>query len=64
MNKNNRIGQRCADFRRKINYTQQQVADELGYSVYNISAFENGRNDNGIIFAWYLDHGMDWERDE
>lgn len=63
MNNKKRIGQLCADFRRRHNITQQQIADEMGYSVYNISAFENGRNDNGEILAWYLDHGMTWECD-
>lgn len=60
---NKTLGQRCAEHRRKYGFTQQQVADELGYSVYNISAFENGRNDSSKILAWYLDHGMGWERD-
>lgn len=56
------IGKMCADFRRKIGITQQQIADEMGYSVYNISAFENGRNNSCKILAWYLDHGMVWDK--
>ena len=40
------IGRKCANFRRLIGYSQQQVADELGYSRTNISMFENGKNYN------------------
>ena len=62
INKNKRLGQICADHRKRIGYTQQQIADELGYSVYNISAFENGRNDSAKILFWYLEHGLEVER--
>lgn len=55
------IGRNCKKYREKIGYTQRQVADELGYSVENISAFENGRNSNMHIFSWYLKKGMEIE---
>ena len=46
------IGRKCANFRRLIGYSQQQVADELGYSRTNISMFENGKNYNMTILLW------------
>lgn len=57
-----KLGARCADFRRSKGYTQIQVADKLGYTESNISAFENGRTNNLFIFFWYLSEGMviDW----
>lgn len=53
------IGRKCANFRRLIGYSQQQVADELGYSRTNISMFENGRNYNMVILLWYLKRGLE-----
>lgn len=54
------VGLNCQEFRRtKTSYTQVDVAKELGYSVENISAFENSRNDNMRILMWYILHGME-----
>lgn len=53
------IGQKCANFRRLIGISQQQVADELGYTRTNISMFENGKNYNMIILLWYLKRGLE-----
>ena len=53
------IGRKCANFRRLIGYSQQQVADELGYSRTNISMFENGKNYNMNILLWYLKRGLE-----
>ncbi len=53
------IGKRCANFRRLIGYSQQQVADELGYTRTNISMFENGKNYNMNILLWYLKRGLE-----
>ena len=54
-----RVGLNCQTFRRnKTNYSQPMVAKELGFSVENISSFENSRNDNYYILIWYLQHGM------
>lgn len=56
------IGLNCQEYRRtKTSYTQVDVAKELGYSVENISAFENSRNDNMRILMWYILHGMELE---
>lgn len=53
------IGQKCANFRRLIGVSQQQVADELGYTRTNISMFENGKNYNMTILLWYLKRGLE-----
>ena len=53
------IGKRCANFRRLIGYSQQQVANELGYTRTNISMFENGKNYNMNILLWYLKRGLE-----
>lgn len=54
-----KIGQKCANFRRLIGISQQQVADELGYTRTNISMFENGKNYNMTILLWYLKRGLE-----
>lgn len=49
----------CKKFRQEqLKVTQEDVAKELGYSQENISAFENGRNGNVIIFMWYVKEGL------
>lgn len=53
------IGQKCANFRRLIGISQQQVANELGYTRTNISMFENGKNYNMKILLWYLKRGLE-----
>ena len=62
MNKKNvmfHVGLNCQTFRKsKTNYSQPMVAKELGFSVENISSFENSRNDNYYILLWYLRKGM------
>lgn len=52
------MGRRCKQFRVKHGFYQTEVAAETGYSVENISSFENGRNDNARILLWYFSHGM------
>lgn len=52
------MGQRCKQFRVEHGFYQIDVAYETGYSVENISSFENGRNDNARILLWYFVHGM------
>lgn len=52
------LGIDCQEFRRELGYTQNQVAQELGCSAENVSAFENGRNDNATILCWYIGKGM------
>ena len=53
------IGLICLKFRRENGYRLRDVADDLGYTIANISAFEHGRNDNGQILLWYIRHGLD-----
>ena len=55
------VGQKCKNFRIEKGYYQTDVARDLGYSLENISSFENGRNDNAIILLWYIKHGMTLE---
>lgn len=52
------MGRRCKQFRVERGYRQIDVAVDTGYSIENISSFETGRNDNGIILLWYFEHGM------
>lgn len=52
-------GDMCRKFRQDVlKITQEDVAKELGYSQENISAFENNRNSNNIIFMWYVKNGI------
>ena len=55
------VGKRCKQFRIERGYYQMDVAEETGYSVENISAFETGRNDNARILLWYFSHGMEYD---
>lgn len=48
------VGAICAAARRKSGMTQKNVADYLGYSIQNISHFENGRIDNSFILLYYM----------
>lgn len=52
------LGHECKRFRKQLGYTQFDVADDLGFSVVNISAFETGRNDSARILYWYVEHGF------
>lgn len=53
------VGSACRNRRVELGMTQQDVARATGYSVENISAFENGRNSNYVILMWYAHHGLD-----
>lgn len=53
------VGNICMVYRRDVlGMTQADVADALGYSQENISAFENGRNSNLTILLWYVHMGL------
>ena len=52
------IGNNCREWRLKKGYRQIDVARDTKYSIENVSAFENGRNDNYRIFVWYLKKGI------
>ena len=50
----NYIGAMCANYRRYYtDFSQQEVADDVGCSREAISKFERGRVCNGVIFLWY-----------
>ena len=52
------IGKKCQEFRLSLGYTQDDVGNCIGYSRETISMFENGKNDNLLIFLWYITMGM------
>lgn len=53
-----KIGAICKAHRELLGLTQKDVGKDTGYCQRNISAFENGHNDNGIIMLWYIEHGL------
>lgn len=53
-----RIGEACRKFRKERGITLYEVAKNVCTSQYNISIFENGRNDSATIYNWYLEMGM------
>lgn len=53
------IGSAAADWRRKHEIRQLDIAIEVGTTFTNISAFENGKNDSATILLWYVLHGFD-----
>jgi len=53
------LGQKCRSLRKSLNVRQYEVANETGYTVKSISAFENGRVNNAIILLWYINHGLE-----
>lgn len=52
------LGERCKNFRKDLRLKQSEVAADLGCSVENVSAFENGRNGNLQILLWYVKKGF------
>jgi transcriptional regulator with XRE-family HTH domain len=44
------IGKRYSDYRKRTGYTQKEVAQKSGLSVFTISSFENGSS-TGITVA-------------
>ena len=56
--KEENIGKICKDFRMSQGYLQSDVSKDTGYSIENISKFENGNNNNMRIFLWYLRKGL------
>lgn len=56
------IGGVCKAFRMSLGVTQTDVAKDLGYSLENVSSFENGRNDNYRILLWYMSKGLTYEK--
>lgn len=56
-----KVGLICREFRQDLNCTLIEVAKSTGYSAQNVCHFEQGRNDNLIIFLWYIANGLDIE---
>ena len=52
------IGKACKDFRSSLGILQSEVAHDTGYSIENVSKFENGNNNNLKIFMWYVQKGF------
>lgn len=53
------IGKLCQEFRKYKGITQKEVAEDLGYTIANISKFENNKNNNYDILLWYIKNGLD-----
>lgn len=53
------LGEICKKYRKKINKTLSDVAYDTGYSIANISKFENNKNYNYLILLWYVENGLD-----
>lgn len=47
------LGQRYSDYRNRMGYTQKEVSEKSGLSVFTISSFENGST-TGITFASFI----------
>lgn len=49
---------KCVQARKKAGITQKQVAELMGKSVMNISAFENNRLDSAELLILYIQMGV------
>lgn len=47
------LGKRYSDYRKRMGYTQKEVAERSGLSVFTISSFENGSS-TGITLASFI----------
>lgn len=47
------LGKRFAQYRKRMGYTQRQVAAQSGLSVFTISSFENGSS-TGLTMASFI----------
>lgn len=52
------LGMICKAYRKSQGFHQHDVAREIGCSIKNISAFENGRNRNYEILMCYVRRGL------
>lgn len=57
------IGISCRRWRSSMGYDVKQICDETGYCVSSIYLFECGRNNNAMLFMWYLAHGFNTDKD-
>lgn len=47
------LGKRYSEYRKQMRYTQKEVAEKSGLSVFTISSFENGSS-TGITLASFI----------
>ncbi|WP_321332919.1 helix-turn-helix domain-containing protein [uncultured Bacteroides sp.] len=47
------FGKRYSDYRKRMGYTQKEVAEKSGLSIFTISSFENGSS-TGITLASFI----------
>lgn len=47
------LGKKYSDYRKRMGYTQKEVSDKSGLSVFTISSFENGSS-TGITMASFI----------
>lgn len=52
------VGRSCRRWRRSMDYKISQIANETGYSPSLIQYFEQGMNNNAVVFLWYVGHGF------
>ena len=56
------LGEICKESRIEKGYLQSDIANQMHYSIENISAFENGKNNNAQLLLWYIRNGLDLEK--
>lgn len=47
------LGKKYSDYRKRMKYTQKEVSEKSGLSVFTISSFENGSS-TGITLASFI----------
>lgn len=47
------LGKQYGDYRKRMGYTQKEVAERSGLSIFTISSFENGSS-TGITLASFI----------
>ncbi len=47
------LGKRFSDYRKRMGYTQKEVSEKSGLSVFTISSFENGSS-TGVTVASFI----------
>lgn len=47
------LGKRYSDYRKRLGYTQKEVSDKSGLSIFTISSFENGSS-TGLTMASFI----------
>ena len=49
----NHLGKRYADYRKRMGYTQKEISEQTGLSVFTISSFESGAS-TGLTLTSFL----------